>query len=92
MCKALIQRQMSSQISTLSTWKSMHVNKTSNRFLNYFIWMLVDAFLMILVTAGMVVMVNTIGKLDTWIEKHYYVSYIFMFSFKSLMSYSQSIL
>nr|CAH8829060.1 unnamed protein product [Trichobilharzia regenti] len=69
---------MSNQISTLATWKPMYANKTSNRFLNFFIWMLVDAFLMLLVTLGMVIMVNTVG-LSEWIEKHYFVSYIFIF-------------
>ncbi|CAH8865233.1 unnamed protein product, partial [Trichobilharzia szidati] len=66
---------MMGQNMSMKHERSNHLKNTPSklrqgRLLYFFIWMVIDTLLMLLVTLTMVVMVNRVKELCFWIKEH----------------------
>ncbi|CAH8866019.1 unnamed protein product, partial [Trichobilharzia szidati] len=66
--------KMSSKIARSDILKTSSFGLRPGGFLHFFIWMMIDTFLMLLMTVGMLVMVNKINGLCNWITENKWIS------------------
>nr|CAH8865784.1 unnamed protein product [Trichobilharzia regenti] len=75
-----INYKMSSKTVRPHILKKSSFNLRPGSFQHFFIWMLTDTFLMLLMTAGMLAMVNKIKGLCDWITENKWISILLMIS------------
>ncbi|CAH8865995.1 unnamed protein product [Trichobilharzia szidati] len=61
---------MSSQTVQLNRLKNSRLNMRPGSLLHFFVWMLIDTLVMLLLTLTMIVMVNKIERLCQWVTAH----------------------
>nr|CAH8865736.1 unnamed protein product [Trichobilharzia regenti] len=61
---------MSNQTVQCPRLKNSSLSLRPGSLFHFFIWMIIDTLLMLLVTVTMVVMVNTIKELSDWLQEH----------------------
>nr|CAH8865744.1 unnamed protein product [Trichobilharzia regenti] len=68
--------KMSGRSLRINRLKNSRLSMRSGSLLHFFVWMLIDTFVMLLVTLAMVVMVNKIEALCIWITTHSWLTIV----------------
>nr|CAH8865802.1 unnamed protein product [Trichobilharzia regenti] len=68
--KREINHKMSNQTVQFPRLKNSSLGFRPGSLFHFFIWMIIDTLLMLLVTTTMVVMVNTVAGLSEWVKKY----------------------
>ncbi|CAH8865937.1 unnamed protein product [Trichobilharzia szidati] len=69
-------RNMSMKHERSNHLKNTHLSLRPGSLLHFFVWMIIDTMLMLLVTLTMVVMVNKVKELCFWIKDHSWVTIV----------------